>query len=206
MEFLKEVWYKIKNVILNPSEFFEEVKEEKEIKKPFLYFATITIVPVIVMFIGLFLNIKVLSREVPIPFSSYTIPLITYVGAIITTFIFAGIIHIFAILLKGSGDYTSTYKSVVYGATPGTLLGWIPFIGVIPNIYGIYLQIKGLSSLHDVSMLRAFAVWILPIVIITGLIVGVALLYLGVLFSGSFTLATSQIPTGIGEVIKSSVV
>jgi hypothetical protein len=81
---------------------------------------------------------------------------------LILSFSFAGVIHLSVKLLKGKGDYSDTYKALIYSETPPYLFGWLPYVGLIFGLYGFYLFLKGISKLHEVSMGRAFVIAILP--------------------------------------------
>jgi len=102
-----------------------------------------------------------------------------YVQLLISTFIFAGIVHLFAILFKGQGKYEDTYKSLVYGSAPILMFGWIPFFAIIPVLYSLFIEIKGITKLHNVSMGRAAAIVLTPIILISTLIIALyTILYL----------------------------
>ncbi len=169
---------KIKNVILNPSVFFERIKYEKGIMEAFKYLAILSL-------INLFVGIASFTFSIPsiiyyfsgianIPFLAgvkFLIPFITYIFGIIFSFIWAGIVHIFTRIVRGKGKYADSYKAIVYGATPTLLLGWIPFVGFVANLYSLYLQLKGISKLHQISMLRALvAIVVIPLLIIISIL------------------------------------
>jgi hypothetical protein len=93
-------------------------------------------------------------------------------------FIYAGALHIFAKLLRGVGNYSQTYKAFIYSCTPSLLLSWIPHIGPLFALWAWYLGIKGLSKLHNVSMLRAFVITLMPIMVPVVLMVILVLIVL----------------------------
>jgi hypothetical protein len=151
---------KIKKVILSPSEFFERIKVEKGVGEAFKYLAILSLVNLVVGVVSFMLSIPSLS-----PLSNFSaflsfpsapvisvlgivIPVAVYVGSLALSFVEAGFVHLFVKLFKGRGDYSATYKAIVYAGTPSILLGWIPFVGIIFYMYSFYLFLKGISKLH----------------------------------------------------------
>lgn len=162
---------KIKKVILSPSEFFERIKGEEGVGKAFIYLAILSLIDLVVGIITITLNIHLFSF---LPFLGkfatligIMIPIAIYILKLVGSFTGAGFIHLFMRLFGGKGNYSMTYKAVVYASTPSLLLGWIPYVGVISAIYTFYLSLKGLSKLHSVSMKRVFvAVFGIPLIIL----------------------------------------
>jgi hypothetical protein len=68
-----------------------------------------------------------------------------------------------------------TVKSIMYGSTPGLLLGWIPIVSFIGGIWAIVIDILGIKELQEMSTGRAVAAVVIAFVI---LIVIVAVLIL----------------------------
>lgn len=168
---------KIKKVILSPSEFFEAVRAERGVGTAFKYLAILSLINLVVGILGYVLSIPSISplgNLVPFLPELGTMsglvgigtPIMFYIIALIGSFIGAAIIHLFARLLKGKGDYSATYKALTYANTPSLLLGWVPWVGIIFGLYSFYLGLKGISKLHNVSMIRAFVIlFVIPFVI-----------------------------------------
>lgn len=178
---------KIKKVILSPNEFFDAIKTEEGITQAFIYYAILSLIYSILFGIFYFLMPTFLG---PMPFGELGIAMIviSYVVGLISVFIYAVITHIFTKIVGGNGNYSATFKSLVYASTPSLLLGWVPMIGVIFAIFSLYLMIKGISKLHGITMLRAFvAVFIIPLII--GIVIAM-------IVGALFTPLTSLGPTG----------
>lgn len=176
---------KVKNVITNPSEFFDSIKSEKGVKQAFTYLALISLVSLAVGLIETYLSLPLLQNalsRLPIPTSlMYVFFISAYLIGLPLSFLSAGLIHLGVLLFKGKGNYESTYKAMVYGGTSSGLLGWIPFIGFVFILYSIYLETRGLSKLHSVSMWRALAMLLLiPLIIAAVMAVVVVLLIMSV--------------------------
>src|SRR5215211_4505857 len=98
-------------------------------------------------------------------------------------FILAGIAHLLVMLFVGSENsgFESTFRVVSYVSVTN-LINWIPFIGGLLALYGLYLAVVGLREMHSTTTGRAALVVLLPI----GLILVVVLLVLVV--AGAFIL------------------
>ncbi len=87
--------------------------------------------------------------------------IITPIAGIISLFIEAAILYIIYKVLGGTGSYEGTVRFISY-ATAVLVLSWIPILGWIVGIYGIYLYIVGGIYVHDVSMARSAIAVLLP--------------------------------------------
>jgi hypothetical protein len=103
--------------------------------------------------------------------------------AAIGLFIGAGILHLLVMLIVGSGNsgFEATFRVGAYAAVT-SLVSWIPFIGWIASLYGIYLAIVGVREVHATTTGKAALVVLIPaaVIILLALIliaVGAALFF-----------------------------
>jgi hypothetical protein len=69
----------------------------------------------------------------------------------IYSFIGAGILHLIAQqFFEGKGGYEGVYRAVAYAGVVA-LLTWIPKVGFLAGLYGLYLQILGLEQVHKIT-------------------------------------------------------
>jgi len=116
---------------------------------------------------------------------------LSIVGGILLIFIGGAWTHLWVYLLgrRQGCSYRQTLKTLIYGATPIYLVGWVPFLaervgvllGTLVSIWALVLMIIGLRELHGITTGRAVVVSILGIVIPAFVIlllavIGVALL------------------------------
>lgn len=87
------------------------------------------------------------------------------IGIIFSLFIGGAILYIIYKILGGTGSYEGTVRFIAY-STAVMAISWIPIIGLIASIYGIYLYIVGGSFVHNVSMGKSAIAVILPIILI----------------------------------------
>lgn len=95
-------------------------------------------------------------------------------AGIISLFIESAILYIIYKVLGGKGSYEGTVRFISY-ATAVLLLSWIPFLGWVFGIYGIYLYILGGMNVHDVSMVKSTIAVLLPtfLAILLGIIIAI---------------------------------
>ena len=104
----------------------------------------------------------------------------TPIAGIISLFIEAAILYIIYKILGGTGSYEGTVRFICY-ATAVLVLSWIPFLGWVVGIYGIYLYIVGGMYVHDVSMTRSVIAVLLPALLV--------FLFMAIIIAGLFALS-----------------
>lgn len=97
----------------------------------------------------------------------------TPIGATIGLFIGAGILHLFVMLFVGEGNsgYEATFRVISY-ASVTSLVNWIPVVGGLLGLYGLYLTILGIREMHATTTARA-ALVLVPVycvVVVAGVI------------------------------------
>ncbi len=103
--------------------------------------------------------------------------------AVIGLFIGAGILHLLVRLIVGSRNsgFEATFRVVAYSAVT-SLVSWIPFIGGLLSLYGIYLGIVGIREVHSTTTGKAALVVLIPVAVILVLVLilvaaGIALFF-----------------------------
>lgn len=90
--------------------------------------------------------------------------------------------HVFVLLFGGEKGVVQTLKTTMYAATPALLLGWIPYIWIIGLIWALVLFIIGIAENQEISIGKAVAVIIVPIIlwlILIGLGAAVIISFIG---------------------------
>jgi hypothetical protein len=89
------------------------------------------------------------------------------IGAVIGLFIGAGILHLLVMLIVGSGNsgFEATLRVGAY-ASVVNLVSWVPFIGWIASLYGIYLGIVGIREVHATTTGKAALVVLIPAAVV----------------------------------------
>jgi hypothetical protein len=87
--------------------------------------------------------------------------------AAIGLFIGAGILHLLVILIVGSRNsgFEATFRVAAYSAVT-SLVSWIPYIGGLLSLYGIYLGIVGIREVHNTTTGKAALVVLIPAAIV----------------------------------------
>ena len=86
----------------------------------------------------------------------------------------AAILHLFSKLIFRifKGDISKTVTAVMFGELPLVLFYWLLFIPIVKYVviilalWSIYVLVVSLAVQHNISKLRAFAGWLLPIIIL----------------------------------------
>src|ERR671916_528059 len=102
------------------------------------------------------------------------------IGGAIGDFVVAGIAHLVVRLVVGATNsgFGATFRVASYtGVT--SLVSWIPIIGGILALYGIYLAVVGIREMHGTTTGKAVIVVLFPVILI------LLLTLLGVLVAGA---------------------
>jgi hypothetical protein len=185
---------KVRGFVFNPVETFRKSKEDP-LGSAFIYFIVLVLINAILSTLVLLAGINAMNLPDTIPGLKAIFPGILFVGlivgGIVGIFIGGGWLHIFIWLLGGRKGYFQTVKTLMYGTTPGLLIGWIPLIGIIGLIWDLILVVIGIRELQEMSTERAVvAVILAAVIILVIIIVSVAFFLLPV----SRTVTTSSFP------------
>jgi hypothetical protein len=171
----------VRGVVTTPVGFFRGIRREGDFVNP-LIFAVICY-EVSAILGGLLSLVGVMGTK---GFGSFLVGIILApIGAAIGLFIGAGILHLLVMLIVGSGNsgYEGTFRVSAYSSVT-SLVSWIPFIGVIASLYGIYLAIVGIREVHNTTTGRAALVVLIPAAIVLVLVlIIVALVGAAIFFS-----------------------
>jgi hypothetical protein len=107
------------------------------------------------------------------------------IGATIGLFIFAAIAHLLVMLFVGGGNsgYEATFRVVSYVSVT-SLVNWVPVIGGLLALYGLYLAVVGIREMHSTTTGRAALVVLLPIGLILLLVLILVVVAGAVILSG----------------------
>ena len=104
------------------------------------------------------------------------------IGTAIALFIGAGILHLLVMLIVGSrnGGFEATFRVGAYSSVVN-LVSWIPFIGWIASLYGVYLAIVGIREVHSTTTGKAALVVLIPaavVLLLVFLVIGAAAFFI----------------------------
>ena len=182
-----------KEVMLRPSDFFRRMPTTGGYNDPII-FALISIVLSVLFFVlfrhGMFIFgvqssiLKLGIMHGPIfNFLTYSNIIKPFAIGIQCSFIMAQAFNLVSKALGGTGSYEGTIRFLSY-ATAVQILSWIPLIGLIVWIYGLYLNIVGGSFVHKVSMGKSAIAILLPVVILIIIFIVAGIAILGAIISG----------------------
>ena len=102
------------------------------------------------------------------------------IGGAISVFVIAGIAHLLVRLVVGATNqgFGATFRVASY-ASVTSLVSWIPIIGGLLSLYGIYLAVVGIREMHGTTTGKAVLVILIPVIVV------VVLALLGLLVAGA---------------------
>jgi hypothetical protein len=102
------------------------------------------------------------------------------IGGAIGVFVVAGIAHLLVRLVVGANNagFGATFRVAAYTSVT-SLVSWIPFVGGLLALYGVYLAVVGIREMHNTTTGKALVVVLLPVIVI------VVLALLGLLVAGA---------------------
>jgi len=146
--------------------------------------------------------------------------LVNYAIVFAFTLLGAAMVHLFVYILRGSKGFYQTYKALMYASAPLIFLAlvfplflfsidypFLVFVAVglmlIVGFWSLYIAIKGLSKLHEISALKAVVALVIFPLIILVVLSFVAFTFLSSFFLGLFNpssfLGAGGTATGFGE-------
>jgi hypothetical protein len=161
----------VQRVVTRPAEFFSSIPRRGNLLAP-LVFALICIE--ISTILGGLLRLALRSEAAGgirfegvgrYGFGSFIADVILApIGGAIGLFIFAAVAHLFVMLFVGDANsgYESTFRVVSYVSVT-SLVNWIPIVGGLVGLYGLYLAVVGIREMHSTTTGRGALVVLLPI-------------------------------------------
>jgi hypothetical protein len=153
----------VRNVVTAPVGFFRSIRGEGDFVNPLIF--AIICYEVSAILGGLLSLVGITgSRGI----GSFLVSIILApIFAAIGLFIGAGILHLLVMLIVGSRNsgFEGTFRVGAYSSVT-SLVSWIPVIGWIASLYGIYLAIMGIREVHNTSTGKAAIVVLIPAVVV----------------------------------------
>jgi hypothetical protein len=155
----------VRGVVTAPVGFFRSIRREGDFVNPLIFAIICYEVSAI---LGGLLGLVGVGMGGTRGFGSFLVSIILApIGVVIGLFIGAGILHLLVMLIVGSRNsgFEGTFRVSAYSSVT-SLVSWIPFIGWIASLYGIYLAIMGIREVHNTSTGKAVIVVLIPAVVV----------------------------------------
>lgn len=161
------IFGKAKGFIVSPAGSFQAARPDgTDVAVPYLI--ALLLVHAAMMAIISLIGISVMGMLSPM-MPRFAMPVVIFFGALIGgaifTILFSLWLHLWVYLLGGRKGIFETAKAVIYGMTPGMLLGWIPFIGFLFCLWSVVLQIIGIRELQEMSSGKALVAMIIAVMV-----------------------------------------
>jgi len=178
-----------RRVVLQPASFFGGLPRDRNLINP-LVFALVCIV-VSAILSGLLVLVGVQQNPGFNPNPQNAIPstfaptsavasiLFAPIGGAIGLFVAAAIQQLLVRLVVGQNNsgFGSTFKVASYSQVTG-LVNWIPIVGPLLALYGLYLSIVGIREVHGTTTGKAALVVLIPFVVVV-LVAAIVLIFVG---------------------------
>lgn len=153
----------LKKVLTDPEGFYSEMPTEGGYQEP-LTFAAINFA------IAGFLSgiVAVILSGAGISSIVTTLIFMVIIG-IVGLFIGGLILSIFFKIFGGTGEYEGTVRILSYSSAV-QVFAWIPVIGWIVSLYGIWLNIVGGKHVHNLPIAKSAIAVLIPIIILAMII------------------------------------
>jgi hypothetical protein len=154
----------VQAVVLRPVEFFRGILRQGDLINPLIFALICYEVSAILGGLLRLVGIGATNQG----FGSFLVSIILApIFAAIGLFIGAGILHLLVMLIVGSRNsgFEATLRVVAYSAVT-SLVSWIPYIGGLLSLYGIYLGIVGIREVHNTTTGKAALVVLIPAAVV----------------------------------------
>jgi hypothetical protein len=155
----------VRGVVTAPVGFFRGISRQGDFVNPLIFAIICYEVSAI---LGGLLGLVGVGMGGTQGFGSFLVSIILApILAAIGLFIGAGILHLLVMLIVGSRNsgFEGTFRVGAYSSVT-SLVSWIPVIGWIASLYGIYLAIMGIREVHNTSTGKAAIVVLIPAVVV----------------------------------------
>ena len=139
--FFSSFFHTSKAILISPRDFFPRMKKKGDYLKPFVYMLCCVAFHVVIFGV-LHKNPNVMVKTLLL---GMVFPLIT-----------AGILFVIVTrIFKATGSYETVFRINAY-ASAANLVTWLPLIGILLELYRIYLIVVGLSEAFSIKLSQAF--------------------------------------------------
>lgn len=84
------------------------------------------------------------------------------IGTVLSVYLVAIVVHLFVfVFVRERRSFRATFLVVAYGSAI-LLVDWIPVLGYLVSLYGIYVVAVGIRELHDTTTTRALLAVLVP--------------------------------------------
>ena len=166
----------VREVILNPVNFYRSVPRQGNFLSPVLFAAICALISAVIGgILGFIVRVAFLGNPIGGSFGRLLSTLIgAPVGTVIGLFIGAAIYHLLVLLVvrPRHEGYEATFKALAYASAVNvfSFLAFIPILGILViiaiSIYNVVLTVIGIREMHATTTGRAVAVVLIPVVIL----------------------------------------
>ena len=161
------------SVAFRPVDFFRGMRRQGDFVNPLIFGLICALVSAVLGgLIGFLFNIGLFNQGAAGAIIGFFVGILRdLIYVLIVLFVGAGIWHLLVMLFlrPRHEGYEATFRVAAY-STVVYLVSWIPILGWILGLYGIYLGIVGIREVHGTTTGKAALVVLIPIAVVAFLV------------------------------------
>jgi hypothetical protein len=149
----------VRSVVTAPVEFFRGILRQGDLVNPLIF--GIICYEIFTILGGL---LRLVGIGADLGFGGFIASLIlTPIFAALGLFVGAGILYLLVRLIVGSRNagFEGTFRVSAYSSVT-LLASWIPVVGWVASLYGLYLAVVGIREVHNTTTGKAILVVLIP--------------------------------------------
>lgn len=176
--YFERAWQTIRRLYTNPTEFFHTMRTEGGLGQPLLFYVAIgwlamivnTVLEIPVQFLMSSSAENVLAAFLAPVFIVIFAPALIALGAFIST----AMTHLCLMMIGGANKpFEATFRVTCYAYGGAMPVAMVPVCGgFISGVWGMVLEVIGISSAHQISTGKAVLAVLLPVIVCCGLFGG----------------------------------
>jgi hypothetical protein len=170
-----------RSVLIEPAQFFAGLRESREEERsagaPLLFALVCTAIGLFLTFLAAPLD-PLLPQDTPNPLfdafsrvqgdTSSVMPSVAFsiglgtISTVLFIYLFAAIQHLIVLVFVREGEgFWATFLVVTYQSAV-SMVNWIPVLGNLAALYGVYIAAVGLREMHGMTTTRALLAVLIP--------------------------------------------
>lgn len=167
----------VRSVVLQPVRFFAGLPRSGTLHNPLLFALICIVISAILSAVLVLVGVQPTpgfnpnpQNAIPstfVPTSAIASIILAPIGGTISLFIAAGIQQLLVRLIVGTNNsgFGATFRVASYTQVT-SLINWIPIVGPLLALYGLYLSIMGIREMHSTTTGKAALVILIPFAIV----------------------------------------
>lgn len=165
-DFFRSFFGTVRAVILAPAAFFDDLDRQRSSGSAVLFGVICAVINLLLLYAVAPVDSWIRGETNPAADRFYWIflalsPLFAWIGLYLT----AAVQHLFVgVFVRSRKGFNATLRVNAY-ASAVALLSWIPIVGYLASLYGLYVTMLGIRELHETTTKRASLAILVPLLV-----------------------------------------